>query len=413
MLCQNHTDVLIVGAGMVGLSIAWQLLERGSTKSITIIDKETEVGKHGSGRNSGILHAGIYYEPGSLKARVCVAGAARLRQWCEEEQIPVLECGKIITPQKTELDSQLDLLLGRGQANGAVVEMIDRKQFHEIVPDGRTSTGRALWSPGTRVVKPKAVVQRLQERLEQRGVRFIMGTMVVGAMPKAHKILCADRTCISYGYMFNCAGLHADRVAHLFGIGKQYTMLPFRGGYYQLRRDVPFRIDANLYPVPDLEFPFLGVHATPSVDGVTYLGPTATPALGRENYRGVSGFELSAAAGFVTHMTRQAVTDRKMRRYLQEQAFEWMPNRFLRAARAIVPKLEAIHIEPSVKVGIRPQLYDRQDKCLVQDFVMLDGPSSTHVINAISPAFTASFELADHILKTCSWLSNEFSPWAR
>jgi len=399
MLCQNHTDVLIVGAGMVGLSIAWQLLERGSTKSITIIDKEDAVGMHGSGRNSGILHAGIYYEPDSLKARVCVNGAARLRQWCEEEQLPVLECGKIITPQKPELDSQLDLLLARGRANGAVVEMIDSKQFAEIVPDGRTSTGRALWSPGTCVVNPKVVMKRLHERLVHCGVRFVMGSEMIGAMPTQNKIVCADRTVLSYGHLFNSAGLQADRVAHRFGVGEEYTMLPFKGGYYHLRADAPFQFNTNLYPVPDLEFPFLGVHVTPSVDGAVFLGPTATPALGRENYAGMDGLEPSVAMGFLAYMARQVVTDRKMRRYAQEQAFQWLPDKFLDAAKEIVPKLELKHIEHSTKAGIRPQLYDRQSHHLVQDFVMLPGPASTHIINAISPAFTAGFELADHIIE--------------
>jgi (S)-2-hydroxyglutarate dehydrogenase len=151
--------------------------------------------------------------------------------------------------------------------------------------------------------------------------------------------------------------------------------------------------------VPDLEVPFLGVHISPSVDGTVYIGPTATPALGRENYQGLKGAEPSMALKFLGNLTRQAVVDRKIRRYIKDQAFDWMPHRFLAAAQQIVPTLRKEHIEPSLKSGIRPQLYDRKKNELVQDFVMMSGPSSTHILNAISPAFTASFELADHILE--------------
>ena len=203
---------------------------------------------------------------------------------------------------------------------------------------------------------------------------------------------------MSYDHLINCTGLQADKVAHQFGVGKKYTMLPFKGSYWQLKKDAPFKFNTNLYPVPDLEVPFLGVHATPSVDGVTYLGPTATLAMGRENYTGLQGVEPLTTLGFLRHMTTQVVIDKKMRNYVYNQAFDWTPKNFLSAVKAIIPKIEMIHIERSSKVGIRSQLYDKNNRKLVQDFVMLDGPSSTHVVNAVSPAFTASFELADYIL---------------
>jgi len=382
---------------MVGLSIAYQLKEKYPLLTITVIDKEPEVGKHSSGRNSGVLHAGLYYQPESLKAKVCVKGAKRLRSWCEAEKLPVLSCGKIITPQKPKLDSQLEFLLNRGQTNGATVELIDQQQFNELAPDGYTSSGRALWSPNTCVVKPILVVQRLKEKLQERGVHFIFSQECWGISSNENRITLDNKT-ISYGHLFNCTGLQADRVAHQFGIGKRYTMLPFRGGYWQLREDTPFKFNTNLYPVPDLEVPFLGVHITPSVDGITYLGPTATPALGRENYSSIQGAEPLMALDFMRHMATQIVIDKKMRRYVYDQAFEWLPHKFLKAAQSIIPELKMNHIKRSKKVGIRPQLYDRIKRELVQDFVMLHAESSTHIINAISPAFTAGFELADHIL---------------
>jgi len=309
MSLRTSTDILIIGTGMVGLSTAWQLLENNPSISITVIEKEPEIGKHSSGRNSGVLHAGIYYPPGSLKARVCVNGAKRLRAWCEAEGVPVFACGKVITPQKSALDSQLELLLERGRANGADVEIIDQQQFNELVPDGRTSTGRALWSPNTCVVKPILVVQRLRERLVQRGVRFIMAEDRWNRAREKNQIILSDQTKLSYSHFFNCAGLQADRVAHRFGVGREYTMLPFRGGYYQLKSGVPLQFKTNLYPVPDLEVPFLGVHVTPSIDCTTYLGPTATPALGRENYQGLKGAEPLMALGFLSNMSRLVIAD--------------------------------------------------------------------------------------------------------
>ena len=392
------TDICIMGAGMVGLSVAYQISKRYPLLSITIIEKESDVGMHSSGRNSGILHAGLYYEPSSLKAKVCVSGAKRLKEWCKEEKLQVMECGKVVTPQKPELDKQLEVLVERGRANGATVELIDKKQFSELVPDGYTSTGRAIWSPDTCVVKPMQVIQKLKQRLQEGGIDFLFFQEQWKVAENSKQIIFTDGNKLSYDHLINCTGLQADKVAHQFGVGKKYTMLPFKGSYWQLKKDAPFKFNTNLYPVPDLEVPFLGVHATPSVDGVTYLGPTATLAMGRENYRGFQGVEPLMTLNFLRHMTLQVITNKRMRNYVYNQAFDWTPKNFLNAIRAIIPKIEMGHIEKSSKVGIRPQLYDKKKNELVQDFIMLNGPNSTHVVNAISPAFTASFELADYIL---------------
>ncbi len=394
----SSIDICILGAGMVGLSLAYQILERFPSLKVTVIEKEPAIGFHSSGRNSGVLHAGLYYDPQSLKAKVCVSGARRLRAWCEQESLPVLSCGKVVTPQKASLDSQLEVLMSRGTANGATVELIDEQQFRSLVPDGYTSTGRAIWSPDTCVVKPALVIQRLEQRLKEKGVNFIYGTSLKRAIPEQKTIYISDGRKISYGHLFNCTGLHSDKVAQQFGLGDKYTILPFRGTYWQLKKGAPFRFDRNLYPVPDLDVPFLGVHVTPSVNGTVYLGPTAIPAFGRENYVGAKDIEANVVADFVKHMSTQFLFDKKIRKYVYEQAFQWLPNNFLKAARAIVPKLEMEHIEPSKKVGIRPQLYDIESKKLVDDFVMINAEYSTHIVNAISPAFTASFSLADLII---------------
>ena len=396
---------------MVGMALAHQITKRWPDLSITVIDKEPEIGRHSSGRNSGVLHAGIYYPPGTLKAKVCVQGAKRLRAWCEAEGLPVLACGKVISPQVTELDSQLELLLERGRANGAEVVLIDEQEFHQRVPDGRTSTGRALWTPDTCVVKPKLVLQRLEQRLREKGVAFQVGTLIKLVQPEARRLILQGPAGagqeLSYGYLFNATGLQADRVARSFGVGEHCTLLPFKGLYWQLHPQAPFNFTTNLYPVPDLNVPFLGVHVTPSPDGKVSLGPTAIPAWGRENYRGMDGFEPLMAAQFLGDLASQWWRNAGgFRRYAREQALHGFKPLFLKAAQALVPRLRSEHLIPSEKVGIRAQLLDRKSGTLVQDFRLEQGPASTHVLNAISPAFTASFALADLILEHSSFSPN-------
>jgi len=386
---------------MVGLCIGHQLLERGITRSITVLDKEPELGLHSSGRNSGVLHAGLYYKPGTLKAQVCVAGARRLRHWVEERGLPINPCGKVIVPPRAELDLQLDVLAERGLANGAQVEFWDEQQLRELIPDARTASGRALWSPNTAVVKPIAVVKRLHQELQVKGLRVVTSQHGWMAQPEKQQVQLADGNVLAYGHLFNCAGLQADRVAHSFGVGRQYSLLPFKGLYWQLKPTCPIQPRCNLYPVPDLNVPFLGVHFTPSADltPLVSIGPTATPAFGRENYRGLQAIEPAMAAANMTLLARQYLANRGgFRRYVHEQAFLAMPPLLLRAAQQLIPTIRAEDLELSQKVGIRSQLFNHDTQRLEDDFLCLPGEASTHVLNAISPAFTASFALADLII---------------
>ena len=406
-----NADFVIIGGGMVGLAIAHQILERCSDASIVVVDKEDQLGKHSSGRNSGVLHAGLYYKPDSLKAKVCVDGARRLRAWCDELNIPVLTCGKVIVPQAVELDSQLELLLQRGRANGANVRIIDEAEFLERVPDGYTSSGRALWTPDTCVVNPKLVLENLEQNLRRRGVRFLLGSSISKVHPDNRTLVLNSKSgCkinLSYGYLFNSSGLHSDQVAQMFGLASNYSLLPFKGMYWKLAPSAPFHFTTNLYPVPDLNVPFLGVHVTPSLDGTVSLGPTAIPALGRENYKGLNGLEPLMALRFFGDLASQwQRNEGGFRRYAREQALHGFKPLFLKAAQSLVPGLLSHHLIPSEKVGIRAQLFDRRTNRLVQDFKVEHGPASTHVLNAISPAFTASFALADHILETSPFAFN-------
>ena len=394
-------EVLIIGGGMVGLCIGHQLLERKIAREIIFIDKEKELGKHSSGRNSGVLHAGLYYKPGTVKAQVCVSGAKRLRAWVEKRNLPLNPCGKIIVPTRSDLDSQLEVLAERGRDNGAYVEFWDRKRLKDFIPEAHSASGRALWSPNTAVVKPITVIKRLKEELIENGVLFLQAEQMWRAEPDQKCIHLSDGTRVEFQHVFNCSGLQADRVAHEFGVGKNYSLLPFKGLYWQLKPGCPIQPKANIYPVPDLNIPFLGVHFTPSADAIPLvsIGPTATPAWGRENYRGLEAIEPAMSVANLTLLARQYFANRGgFRRYVHEQAFLALPPLLLRAAQELIPSLRAEHIELSQKVGIRSQLFNHLTNRLEDDFLCLPGPSSTHVLNAISPAFTASFALADLVL---------------
>jgi len=399
---QRSCEFLIVGGGMVGLSIANQILKRKLAKKIVIIDKEQSLGLHTSGRNSGVLHAGLYYKPDSLKAKVCVKGSKLLKQWVLERNLPINNCGKVIVPQREELDSQLDLLEKRGRMNGAEVEFIDSQALKEIIPEAHTSTGRALWSPGTSVVNPKAVLLHLESELRQKGVNIITGQKNWFVSSDENYIRLNDSSHIYYDIMINCAGLHADEIAHRFNVGKEYTLLPFKGIYWQLKKSSPIKPRVNLYPVPDLNVPFLGVHFTPGVDSFSSItiGPTATPAFGRENYQGLSDFDIKMSIKNLLILSNQYLEDKGgFRKYTHEQAFLIIPSLLVRAAKELIPSIKYNHIEPSKKVGIRPQLFNTKKQAIENDFLCLPSNNSIHLLNVISPAFTASFALADLILK--------------
>jgi len=391
---------------MVGLSLANQLKNNFNDLSITVLEKEDFIGLHSSGRNSGVLHAGIYYEPNSIRAKVCVEGSKRLKEWCEENKVEINKCGKVITPQSIKLDNQLDLLLKRAESNNAEAYLIDHNEFKKLVPDGRTASGRALWSPNTSVVNPKSVLNKLLENLHKKGVRFIFGSEFLEANinKKNLKFISKKESFfVEYGHVFNCSGLHADRVAKFFNVGKNLKLLPFKGLYYSLKKNTPFQFKTNLYPVPDLNLPFLGVHVTPSTDGSVTFGPTAIPAFGRENYDGINNFEPLMTVNFAITLLDQWIKNKNgFQQYARDQALHGFKSFFLKSAQEIVPNLRSEHISRSKKVGIRAQLYDTEKRLLINDFVQEEGINSTHILNAISPAFTASFAFADLILsKSC------------
>ena len=403
-MATSSFDICIIGGGMVGLCLAKQLSIKYGPENIVLIDKEKELGLHSSGRNSGVLHAGVYYKPHTLKADVCIEGSKRLKNWVIKKGLNINQCGKIIIPQDLKLDSQLDLLLERGKTNGARVELIDNQQLSELEPLASSVSNRALWSPGTCVVNPKEVVKALESEIRDAGVHIIFSNHrgeIINYNPDKNQIKFSDGTSLKYRFLFNSAGIYSKEIAKKFNIGNDYETLPFKGLYWKVKSTSKVRPKRNIYPVPDLSMPFLGVHFTPDTNSPAniYIGPTATPALGRENYFGLDGFEPKIAFFAINTIAKKYLFNKaNFRKYVHQQLFLIYKSNLIKSAQALIPDITGSDIELSEKVGIRPQLYNKVLGKLEDDFICIKGPSSIHILNAISPAFTASFAFADLVI---------------
>ncbi|HTG82457.1 MAG TPA: L-2-hydroxyglutarate oxidase [Geobacteraceae bacterium] len=391
----DNAEILIVGAGIIGLTIARELVQAGYG-DIVVIEKEPELGRHASGRNSGVLHAGIYYAPDSLKARSCLNGNFLMRAWCKEKGLPLLESGKVIVTRSPEELPVLEELHRRALANGAKVDLIDERQLAEIEPNART-VEKAIFSHYTAVVDPKAVLAGLKEELSQSGrVRIHFDCRLTGIRGSATAV--TNRGEIGFSRLVNAAGAWCDRVARLFGIGAKFRLIPFKGIYRQLRADSNRTVNGNIYPVPDIRNPFLGVHFTRSVHGRVYLGPTAIPAFGRENYGLLAGIDREGF-GILLEDLVMFLANPQFRSVALTEPRKYIPRYLYRDAARLVKELSPADVEPSAKVGIRPQLVDWETKRLVMDFMVVPAGTSLHILNPISPAFTSSMELAREIVR--------------
>lgn len=388
-------DVAVIGGGIVGLALADAWLAAHPGSRVIVFDKEERLAEHASGRNSGVLHAGFYYAPDSLKAQLTRRGNQMLRAFCEERGVPVREAGKVVVTTSPEQLPRLDELYARGQANGVPLEMVDEAGLREIEPLARTHE-RALWSPSTAVADPVAVVEALAARVRERGGEVRLGTPVVEAGP------CWIRTPhqrIQVGHTINAAGLYADRVARWFGVGEDYAMLPFKGLYWY--SDWPAgRLQRHVYPVPDPRNPFLGVHLTVTVSGRAKVGPTAIPSLWREDYRGVRGLNAGEVAGIARLYPRFLRSPHHdVPGLVRTELPKYSRRHLVAQARALVPSVRAQDFRERGRVGVRAQLLHVPSGRLEMDFVVRPGERSTHVLNAVSPAWTSSLAMAEWIVE--------------
>jgi L-2-hydroxyglutarate oxidase LhgO len=390
-------DFVVIGAGIVGLTIALELKRRQAGAHIIVLEKETAPGRHSSGRNSGVLHSGIYYPPASLKARVCGEGAREWADYCTARNLPLSRIGKILIPLRQEDAGQLDLLEERAAANQVDAVRIGEAELRSLEPEARSATGEALFVRSTAVVSSTDAFAEIMKDVRAAGIEVLCGGVLDDVRPEGRTLNWGDEQ-ISYGHAINTAGLHADSVAHKFGVGERYTLLPFKGIYWKLDPDAGLDIRHLIYPVPDLRVPFLGVHTTTAIDGTVYVGPTAVPAFGRENYRGLHGVETDELFRILTHLGSQYLSGRNgFRRLAWQEGRRYFKRYFAEAGRQLLPRLRPEHLLPCAKVGIRAQMLDKTSGELVTDFLVKSGPASTHVLNAISPAFTSAFPFARHV----------------
>jgi L-2-hydroxyglutarate oxidase len=384
------SNVVIIGGGIVGLAVAHRLAQDRPGGSITVVEKEPAVGVHQTGHNSGVIHAGVYYRPGSLKARMCRAGSASMVRFCTEYGIPVQVCGKLIVATDADEVPRLHALHERALANGLPVRLLDPTQAREYEP--HLSCVAAMHVASTGIVDFGAVCRALAKLLDAAGVRLRMGERVVALRDGVVVTTGGD---IRADTVVNCAGLHADRIARLAGVDVPARIVPFRGEYFELRPDRRDLVRALIYPVPDPRFPFLGVHLTRMIDGSVHAGPNAVLALAREGYRW-SRVNLRDIADQATYPGLWRLARQHFRYGLTELSRSLSRRRFAASVARLVPEISADDLVPA-GAGVRAQAI-MPNGDLVDDFLIVHHGRQVHVLNAPSPAATSSFEIASDIV---------------
>ncbi len=387
-------DFLIIGGGIIGISLARELKRRYPDSKLILIEKENDFGLHASGRNSGVLHAGFYYTANSLKAGFTQTGNQQLTKYCESKNIPINKCGKLVVAKNESDLLLLDELMSRAKANSVPLNSISEKEAKTIEPRVKTFE-RALFSPTTSSVNPKKVVQAMCADAVKEGL--ILKSQVRYLKKTGQESVMTSQGNIAFGYMVNAAGLYADQIAQDFGFSKDYRILPFKGLYLCSNQSTDEMVRTNIYPVPDLRNPFLGVHLTVTAEQKVKIGPTAIPAFWRENYKGLSNFNFNEMMEIIL---RQAGLFWSSDFGFKSLAFEEI-QKYSRAKLVSLASLLAEGVGLSSfnkwgKTGIRAQLINIREKKLEMDFVLEGNGKSLHILNAISPAFTCAIPFANY-----------------
>ena len=360
------TDFLIIGGGIIGVTVAKTLKRRHPDCSVTLLEKEAECGLHGSGRNSGVLHAGFYYTADSLKAKFTREGNRLLTEYCEQYKLPINKCGKlVVTRNEGELHA-LDELLKRGRDNGIDIQELSADETRMIEPRALTHE-RALFSPTTSSVNPVIVVKHMVEQAKKDGIEFLYNTAY---LKNEQPTIQTTNGPVQAGYVINTAGLYADKVAHDFGFSQDYRILPFKGLYLYSHNERD-KLNTHIYPVPDLRNPFLGVHFTVAVNGSLQIGPTAIPALWRENYRGWDNFKLSELVDIVAReIMLFTFANFNFLQLTVEEVKKNSKKYMVALASELASDVEPRHFQEWGRPGIRAQLVNIKNKQREMDFVI-------------------------------------------
>ena len=388
-------SLFIIGGGIVGMTIAREAALRKCFKKVTIIEKEYRLGFHASSRNSGVIHAGFYYAPNSQKALFCSEANSLLRNYCIKNKVELKQTGKVVVcKDESELES-LNELYQRGVANKSNIYFLDEKELQDYESLALTSS-KFIWSPNTWSASPKDLIKKLNYELKELGVNIILNRKVVAC--KNNILLDNKKYEYEYDFLINAAGAYSLKMANIMGINTNYVLLPFRGMYLKSNKKIS-NFSTHIYPVPNIDQPFLGIHTTLTSDGYIKLGPTAFPVLSPENYRLFEGIDFDFLPSIIFNQVKLLLNNSFGYRNL---AFQEFNNLFKNNILASAQRLTKFKLNSKdfswYSPGIRAQLFDKKNGTLEMDFVNIKKSNQYHILNSISPAWTCSLKTAEYVM---------------
>ena len=388
-MINKEFDYIVIGAGIVGISLGLAILERSPEKKVLIIDKESKPGVHASGRNSGVLHAGFYYSPDSLKAKFCRLGNLELKNFCKENSIPILETGKVVVCQSKSDVSKLEDLFRRGVANGVDIEILDKTELDKIEPAAKT-IDKFIWSPTTAVGNPKLVISQLAEKFIKSGGKFQFNCSAKLVSANDQVLIETIYGTYSAASIINSAGAYAANLARQVNVGNQYACLPFLGAYKKSKS-----VDSNprrlVYPVPNPINPFLGVHTTNTLNGEIKIGPTAFPVIGKEQYKLSNGFNGSEFLEFYKAAKALFKSDSvDLIGLAREEFVKLFTNPLLNKTNKLTNSLNSNKQWSKYPAGIRAQIINLETKTIEMDYIVQSDKNVVHILNAVSPGWTSA-----------------------
>lgn len=387
-------DYIIIGGGIVGLSVGMELLIQHPQIKLAIIEKESHVAAHQTGHNSGVIHSGIYYKPGSEKARLAKKGSQTMRSFCEEYGLEVDICGKVIVASEDEELPLLDNLYKRGIENGLDIRLIDKSELLEIEP--YVNGKKAIHVPMAGIVNYKQVSEKMAEIIIEKGGELLFNHEVLSVTEtEGEAVISTNKGDIKCAFYINCGGLHSDRVAKRANLLTDMKIIPFRGEYYQLKEEKRGLVKNLIYPVPNPNFPFLGVHFTRMIGGAVDVGPNAVLGFKREGYR-KTDIHLPDLVEVLGYKGFWKLASQYMKEGMDEMIRSASKKLFLKNVQKLMPEIQADDLIPG-PAGVRAQAL-KDDGSLVDDFYILPSKRSIHVLNAPSPAATASIEIGKQIV---------------
>lgn len=394
----ENYDYVIIGAGIIGISLGIELLTQKPTKKILIIDKESRPGVHASGRNSGVLHAGFYYSPDSLKAKFCKQGNLELKKFCKTNNLEVKETGKVVVCQDKNDVTRLMSLFERGIANGVEIELLESKELSRIEPAAQT-VDKFIWSPTTAVGNPKEIIKRLAEKFTKMGGLFRFNSRVK-LINKSNEVLIEGNGYIlSATSIINSAGAYASELAKQVGVGHEYVCLPFLGAYRKSEfvAGNPKRL---VYPVPNPINPFLGVHTTNTLSDEIKIGPTAFPVIGKEQYKFLDGFNAKELRDFYLATKTLLKSDSvNILGLAKSEGIKLFKRPLIKKAKRLTNALDLNQKWKNYPAGIRAQIVNLDTKVIEMDYIVRSDKNVVHILNAVSPGWTSSIPFSRWIVE--------------